>query len=160
MITMSFALAMSFSFVDPAPRTAARSQADPPAADQFLIVPLRIHILKTPDLELANCKLEDGEVEHVVRNLNTIWRKAGIVFGIESIVHEAAVQRDRFRLIVQLNEGQIGMPDFQLLLPKPSRARRAARVFLPLAAIQRRLSRRGIGRPSRRGGAECGRRGN
>ena len=87
-----------------------------------MIVPLRIHILTTPDLELANCKLEDGDVERVVRNLNTIWRKAGIVFGVESIVHEAAVGQDRFRLIVQMNEGQIGLPDFQLLLPKPSRA--------------------------------------
>ena len=110
---------------------------------------------------MADCKLEDADVERVVRNLNTIWRKAGIVFGIESIVHEAAVQRDRFRLIAQLNDGQIGLSDFQLLLPKPSRVvGRASRVFLSLAAVQRRLSRRGNGRRSRGGGTERGRRGN
>jgi len=100
MFAMSLVLAMSFSFVDPCPEL-VRVAMDPPAADQFLIVPLRIHILRTPDLELANCKLEDGDVERVVCNLNTIWSKAGIVFGIESIVHEAAVQRERFRLIAQ-----------------------------------------------------------
>jgi hypothetical protein len=121
MIFMSIALALQLLFVEIGPEPPPVA-VDAPAADQFLIVPLRIHILKTPDLELANCKLQNGDVERVVGNLNAIWRKAGIVFGIESIVHEAAVQRDRFRLIVQLNEGQIGMPDFQLLLPKPSRA--------------------------------------
>jgi hypothetical protein len=121
MIAISFILAMSFSFVDSGcdqPRIAT----DAPAPDQFLIVPLRIHVLRTPDLDLANCELENADIERVVRSLNTIWRKAGIVFAIESIVREAAVQRERFQLIVQLNEGQIGLPEFQLLLPKPSRA--------------------------------------
>ena len=120
MIATTLAFAISLSLIDGAtPLT--QVVADPPAADQFLIVPLRIHVLRTPDLALANCKLEDGDVERVVRNLNTIWRKAGIVFGIESIVHEAAVQLDRFQLIAQLNGGQLGLREFQLLLPKPSR---------------------------------------
>ena len=121
MIGMSFFFAMSLALVDPGCEP-PRGAGDQPAADQFLIVPLRIHILRTPGLELANCKLKDGDVERVVRNVNTIWRKAGIVFGVESVLREAAVQQDRFRLIVQMNEGQIGLPDFQLLLPKPSRA--------------------------------------
>jgi hypothetical protein len=120
MIATTLAFAISLSLIECAPQL-TQVVAEPPAADQFLIVPLRIHILRTPDLALANCKLEDGDVERVVRNLNTIWRKAGIVFGVESIVHEAAVQQERFRLIVKLNEGQIGLTDFQLLLPKPSR---------------------------------------
>jgi hypothetical protein len=120
MIAMSLVLAASLSLVDPGPDL-PQVAAAAPAADQFLIVPLRIHILKSPGLELGDCKLQDREVERVIRNLNTIWRKAGIVFGIESIVREVAVQRDRFQLIVQLNDGQIGLREFQLLLPKPSR---------------------------------------
>jgi hypothetical protein len=120
MITISLVLAASLSLVDPGPEL-PQVAADAPAADQFLIVPLRIHILKTPGLELADCKLENGDVERVIRKLNTIWRKAAIVFGIESIVHERAAQQDRFQLIVQLNDGQIGLREFQLLLPRPSR---------------------------------------
>jgi len=120
MIAMSLVLTMSLSFVDPGCEP-PQAETKPPAADQFLIVPLRIHVLRTPNLELADCKLGDGDVERVVRNLNTIWGKAGIIFGIESIVHEPAAQPDRFRLLLELNEGQIGLSEFQLLLPKASR---------------------------------------
>ncbi len=119
MFGMSLVLAMSLSFVDLGrePSQAATT----PVADQFLIVPLRIHILKTPDLELADCKLGDADVQRVVGNLNVIWGKAGIIFGIESIVHEPAAQPDRFRLLIELYEGKIGVSEFQLLLPKQSR---------------------------------------
>ena len=49
---------------------------------------------------MADCKLEDGDVGATsFGNLNAIWCKAGIVFAIESIVHESAVQPDRFRLL-------------------------------------------------------------
>ncbi len=120
MIATSFVLAMSLAFVDPG-RDESQAVTKPPAADQFLIVPLRIHVLRTPDLELANCKLGDPDVERSVRNLNAIWGMAGIIFGVESIVHEPAAQTERFRLLLQLNEGQIGLSEFQLLLPKQSR---------------------------------------
>jgi hypothetical protein len=120
MIGFSLVLAIGLSFIDEAGEL-AQERAQAPAADQFLIVPLRIHVLKTPKLELADCKLGDGDVTKVVRNLNSIWGKAGIFFGIESIVHEPAAQPDRFRLLIELNEGQIGLSEFQLLLPKQSR---------------------------------------
>jgi hypothetical protein len=95
--------------------------AQPIASDRFLIVPLRAHVLSAPDLELANCKLKDADVTRLVGKLNTIWNKAGIHFGLESIVREPAAQRDRFRLMTELTGGELEMSDFQLLLPKPSR---------------------------------------
>jgi hypothetical protein len=98
-----------------------RDVTQPPPYDQFLIVPLRIHILTAPDLDLADCKLRDADITRIARKLNTIWSKAGILFGVESIVRESAVQRDRFRLVAELDEGQIGIEHFLLLLPKQSR---------------------------------------
>ena len=92
------------------------------APDQFLIVPLRAHILTAPDLKLADCKLQDADVRRIVGKLNRIWSKAGIYFGLESIVREPAAQRDRFRLMIQLKGGELGNTDIQLLLPKQSRA--------------------------------------
>jgi hypothetical protein len=100
----------------------ARDGAQPSGADTVLIVPLRIHILTTPDLDLADCKLRDTDVTRIVGKLNKIWRDAGIYFGLESIVREPAAQIERFRLLVELNEGKMSAEDFALLLPKPSRA--------------------------------------
>ena len=91
------------------------------APDQFLIVPLRCHVLTTPDLKLADCKLQDDDVRRIVGKLNRISTKAGIYFGLESIVREPAAQRDRFRLMTQLKGGELDESDFQLLLPKQSR---------------------------------------
>ncbi len=95
--------------------------AQPITSDRFLIIPLRAHVLSAPDLELADCKLKDADVTRIVGKLNTIWNKAGIHFGLESIIREPAVQRDRFRLLVELKAGEMEMTDFQLLIPKQSR---------------------------------------
>ena len=70
------------------------------------------HVLSAPDLELANCKLKDADVTRIVGKLNTIWHKAGIHFGLESIVREPAAQRGRFRLMAELRRGtgDLGFP--------------------------------------------------
>jgi hypothetical protein len=101
---------------------ASRDLAQPIAADRFLIVPIRAHVLTAPDLELADCKLKDADVIRIIGKLNTIWSKAGIHFGLESIVREPAAQRNRFRLMAELNGGELDATDFQLLLPRQSRA--------------------------------------
>lgn len=100
----------------------ARGRDQSPNPDVALIVPLRIHILTAADLDLANCKLRDSDIKRIVAKLNSIWKKAGIYFGLESIVHEPAVQTERFRLLVELNEGKLAPRDFASLVPKPSRA--------------------------------------
>jgi hypothetical protein len=93
----------------------------PITSDRFLIIPLRTHVLTASDLELADCKLKDAEVTRIVGKLNTIWNKAGIHFGLESIIREPAAQRDRFRVLAELKAGEMEMTDFQLLIPKQSR---------------------------------------
>jgi hypothetical protein len=99
----------------------ARFITEPRALDEFLIVPIRVHILNSPEFGLANCTLRDSDINRVVGRLNAIWSQAGITFGVESIVHEPVAQRDRFRLVVELKEGQLDLADLDLLLPKASR---------------------------------------
>ncbi len=100
----------------------SREPAQPVVADRFLIVPIHAHILTAPDLELADCKLKDEDVTRSIGKLNTIWNKAGIHFGLDSIVREPASQRDRFRLLAELNGGELEASDFLMLMPKQTRA--------------------------------------
>ncbi len=120
MIVTSFVLALGISMVADGPGS-ARVTTGQQAPAEFLIVPVRVHILTAPDLELANCKLRDSDITRVIAKLNAIWRQAGITLGVESIVREPAAQRDRFRLLVVLTHGQLDLADLELLLPKPSR---------------------------------------
>src|SRR5262245_32543214 len=78
---------------------------EPPPYDQFLVIPLRVHILKADDLAEVDCKLADADIERVVGKVNGIWHNAGIHWGLESIVREAAAGQDRFRLVRDL-EGE------------------------------------------------------
>jgi hypothetical protein len=64
--------------------------------------------------------LKDADVSQIVGKLNAIWHKAGLHFGLESIVREPAAQRERFRLMAELQRGALEMSDFQLLLPRQS----------------------------------------
>jgi hypothetical protein len=103
--------------------------SQPPALDQFVIVPLRVHILTSTELDLADCKLRDADITRIVRKLNSIWNQAGIHFGLESIVREQPAQTDRFRLIFELKKNEFELSDFAILLPKPSRVFEGLQVF-------------------------------
>ncbi|MGO9464886.1 MAG: Matrixin [Isosphaeraceae bacterium] len=120
MIAASLVLALGISTVADG-LGSARVVTGQQAPVEFLIVPIRAHILTSPDLELANCKLRESDITRVVRKVNAIWSQAGIAFGVESIVREPAAQRDRFRLVVELSQGQLDLADLDLLLPKSSR---------------------------------------
>jgi hypothetical protein len=120
MIATSLVLAIGIATVAEAPQ-GPRPGAPPPAAAAFLIVPLRVHILTSRDLKLADCKLRDADITRIVGKLNTIWSKAGLYFGLESIVREPAAQTERFRQLVELKKGEIGLLDYLTLLPKAGR---------------------------------------
>ncbi len=120
MVTSSLLFTIAMASVAGGPRpSSAAEQA--PAADSFLIIPLRAHLLSSPNLPLADCKLRDQDVTRVVGKLNTIWHPAGIYFGLESTVHEPAVQTERFRLMAKLNGGMPSASDLQMLMPKETR---------------------------------------
>jgi hypothetical protein len=128
MTVSAMILAIGFvTFVDEPKSVGVVSQ--PPALDQFVIVPLRVHILTSTELDLADCKLRDADITRIVGKLNSIWNKAGIYFGLESIVREQPAQTDRFRLIFELKKDGFELLDFAILLPKPSRVFDGLQVF-------------------------------
>jgi hypothetical protein len=90
-------------------------------AEQFVIVPLRVHVLTSPNIEMVNCQLNDAGVARVVGELNAIWHKGGIHFGVESVRREPAEQTERFRLTAGLKDGEVGVDDLRMLLPRGSR---------------------------------------
>ncbi len=77
-----------------------------PAYDQFIVVPLRVHVLTSKELDLTDGRIADDEVEKAVLKINAIWSKAGIYFGLESIVREPAAQIDRFQTL----DASVGAP--------------------------------------------------
>ncbi len=68
-----------------------------PPADDFLVIPLRAHILSATDLPGVECKLSDADIHRVVGKMNGIWHKAGIHWALAPIIHEAAARQDEFR---------------------------------------------------------------
>ncbi len=67
--------------------------------------------------ELSKSTLRFG----YIGKLNTLWSKAGIYFGLETIVREPAAQTDRFRQLVERKNGKLGVLDYFTLLLKPGR---------------------------------------
>lgn len=63
---------------------------------EFLIVPVRVHLLQCKDAEALHCRLKEADVRRVFGKANRIWNKAGIALGIESIVTEDAIHAEGF----------------------------------------------------------------
>ena len=93
----------------------------PPPADDFIILPLRVHVL-TGDAPEVDCKLTDADVERIVRKANAVWSVAGVHFGIESIVREPAARVDEFKRVRDENGGAAPLNAFRPLRPDASRA--------------------------------------
>lgn len=62
----------------------------------FLILPVRVHLLQCKDQAALQCTLKEADVRRVFEKINRIWNKAGLAMRIESIVTEDAVLADDF----------------------------------------------------------------
>jgi hypothetical protein len=95
---------------------------EPPAYDQFLVIPLRVHVLTSEDIPEIDCKLSDADIERILGKMNGIWHNAGVHFGLESLVREPAARQAEFKEVRQAN-GAAPPPDsqFRMLLPATSR---------------------------------------
>jgi hypothetical protein len=62
-------------------------------ADEFRLLPLRVHLLRSKTTPELNSKLERADAERILRKINGVWHQAGIAFHRESIlIEEAAAQ--------------------------------------------------------------------
>jgi len=82
---------------DAEPAQPSPDATTPPPLDDFLVIPLRAHILSATDLPSVRCALTDADIRRVVGKVNAIWHKAGIHWALDPIVHEPAANQDRFQ---------------------------------------------------------------
>jgi hypothetical protein len=68
----------------------------PPPAQDFIIVPLRVHVLTAKREEDLDCKLTDADVDRIVGKVNRVWGKAGVYFGVEAVVREPAAREGMY----------------------------------------------------------------
>jgi hypothetical protein len=92
-----------------------------PVYDQFIVVPLRIHLLKSEDLSEVDCHLTDSDVKRILGKVNGVWHKAGIHWGLESLRREPAARQGRFRAARDLG-GADNLGLFRVLFPDDSHA--------------------------------------
>jgi hypothetical protein len=79
-------------YFDPAVHEATRTFS----YGEFLIVPVRVHLLQCKDQEALHCKLKETDVKRIFGKANRVWNKAGLALRVESIVTEDAVVPDGF----------------------------------------------------------------
>lgn len=99
----------------------AADVTEPPPYEDFLVVPLRVHVLRSEKLDDVDCKLKDADIHRVLGKVNGIWRNAGVHFRLESIVREDAAEQDRFRIAREMTDGKAPHRLFRILRPEGSR---------------------------------------
>jgi hypothetical protein len=97
-----------------------------PVYDEFIVIPLRIHVLTATDLPEIDCKLSDDDVRRIVGKVNrVVWQQAGIHFGIESIRREPAARQDDFRRWRELTGGHLPLDVYPMLRPGQDKSKDA-----------------------------------
>lgn len=107
------------------PATPAVPWQPPPSPfvfDDFLLAPLRIHLLSAREVPPWNTTLTEPDIARILGKLNGIWAQAGIHFHLESLVREEALNQENHEEL----RHQRGL-DWALSL-RPS-ASRASNVF-------------------------------
>ncbi|MCZ6916305.1 MAG: hypothetical protein O7I93_05980 [Gemmatimonadetes bacterium] len=66
---------------------------------------VRFHLLQSSVLDALDVTLTDAEVGELVQSLNEIWAQAGVVWQIEQIVREPALNPDVFREVLNDRTG-------------------------------------------------------
>ena len=108
--------------------TAAAHAADPPPADDFLVIPLRAHVLRSADLSDVDCNLTDPDVRRVVAKVNAIWRPAGICWDLEAIVREPAARQADFKARREVR-GPAALDLFRMLAPESTKVPAGLHVY-------------------------------
>lgn len=121
-------LALAGMLTRPAARSAEpeRHPADataPPPFEQFLVVPLRVHLLSSKTIDEVDCRLTDADVARILKKVNAIWHKAGIHWGLESLRREPAARQDEFGRLLELF-GKVRLDRFRMLIPRDDDSRR------------------------------------
>jgi hypothetical protein len=93
------------------------------AYEEFLIVPVRVHLLRSEEDDVLNCRLQEKDVQRIFGKANRIWNRAGIALRIESVVAEKGVRPDGFV------GKEAALEEFKATRPEASQARNLIHVY-------------------------------
>ncbi len=94
-------------------------------ADQFLLLPLRMHLLRSRTVPELDCRLKEADAERILGKVNRIWGQAGISFFAEAILAEDAASQDLFGgLGANRTEGHL-----QLVRPRSTRTNQVVHTY-------------------------------
>ena len=106
--------------ISPAGESTGDEAPRAPTPEQFVIIPLRVHVLTADDPSI-DCQLTDADVRRIHGKVNRVWRPAGVYFGLESIVREPAANVKRLQGIRD-QLGAVPLGFYRQLAPAESRA--------------------------------------
>jgi len=126
---MNIRCCLLFAFV---PLTGARAPAeDVPAFgfQDFLLVPLRVHLLTSVDTPALNTSLTGGDVDRVLLKVNRVWAQAGIQFFMESLVCEPAETAKKKEELDHTKRAPAGLDAMLAHVPRASRCGEAFNIY-------------------------------
>lgn len=95
-------------------------------AEQYRILPLRIHILRSEHASEFNCGLTAADATELAAAINSIWRQAGIQFYTESILLEEAAG---VSFVKELGANRT-LNHLQIIRPRSSRSPDVVHLYL------------------------------
>jgi hypothetical protein len=72
--------------------------------EEYLIAPLRIHLLSASNAPAVQTSLAEADIARILKKINGIWSQAGICFSLESLVREEAVHQEIGSLLGKPND--------------------------------------------------------
>lgn len=64
------------------------------AAEEFRVVPVRVHLLRSGIAPAVNTKLKVEDIARIFRKANNVWQAAGMRLWVESVVDEKAANAE------------------------------------------------------------------
>ena len=76
---------------------ACSDSAGPTDQPEAIELAVRVHLVRSEELDALNVRLSDAEVTELMTAVNETWAQAGIIWSVESIVHADARNESLFR---------------------------------------------------------------
>jgi len=89
--------------------------------DEWLTVPLRIHLLSSEDTPALQTTLTEQDIARILPKMNRVWAQAGIQFRVESLIREEVPP--------QSNADAANSDDLPARMPRESRAPAAFDIY-------------------------------
>ena len=125
---------LGWAAIDPRPVRGAEGSpkgVEAPSYGEFLVIPLRVHILRATDLPEIDCGLTDADITRVVGKVNAIWHPAGIHWALEPPIREPAARQEEFKARRDALREKGGTPlgAYPMLVPEASRTKDGLHVY-------------------------------